>query len=312
MWALISRVALSIALSIGLITFAPGILAQPHALGEPQLSAHTYNTTISEFESKLEVARRMQGDLNHRVACLNKEADELVSLRNVKELELGQLHTLEQQLKGTVDEQQAAYDGYRTSLEVEERKLHALRANLRELQLRRDEQRLWIEQCKREKDWKRLWGLTCEADMNIAQTFGAIKNYEGDIAGAERRMQIARDSVEVATQNLEKSKGRLIMAGDKVKAIREESSRTERDIAVLMASLSDIRVVMQPFQIEIDEYANALNEARDVSVVDKRPRAVRKLSDISEKIDASIKRSSDAILKTDRKLGVGWMKACIN
>jgi len=102
MWALVFSIALSISLFVSAIAFQPGVLAQTQSLGEPQMSVPTYNTKISEFQSKLETARRMQADLNHRVACLNKRADDLVSMCNVKELELGVLRTRERQLKGSV------------------------------------------------------------------------------------------------------------------------------------------------------------------------------------------------------------------
>lgn len=281
----------------------------PDAL-EPGVPVAIYDTKIQEFQAKLETARLMQADLDRRVACLDKMADELVEVRNVKELALGQLRTREQDLEAGVLTQQAAYEGFRNNVLTEERALQALRAELRELQFRREQQRLWIEQCKREKHWTRLWGLTCEADMNIAQLIGDIKNYEGDIAGAERRMQISHDSVEAARRNLDQSRNQLVATRDEANAVREESARTEQIIGDLRSAISRIRVVEQPFRIEIDEYANALSEARDVGEADHRPRTLRKLADISARIDAAIGRSSDAVSQTDRALGVEWSKAC--
>ena len=312
LWASAPSIALGVFLFLSAIAFQPGVLAQTRGLGEPPMSESAYKTKISEFQSKLEMARRMQADLKHRVVCLDKRADDLVSIRNVKELELGQILSRGQQLEESVGTQQAAYDGYRKSFEEEERNLNGLRKTLHELQLRRDWQTQWIEECKREKDWKRLWGLTCEADMNIAQTFGAIKNYEGDIAGAEKRVQIARDSVQFAKQKLDQSRDQLTTTRSQAEAVREEFPRAEQAIGALRSALSQIRGFVQPFQIEIEEYANALNEARDVRVEDNRSRTVRKLSDITENIDAVINRSSDAISQTDKTLDEGWLKTCIN
>lgn len=312
MWSLAYSIALSISFFLSAIGFHPGVLAQTRGLGETPVSILTYDTKISDFQSKLETARRTQADLSYRVSCLNKMADDSVSIRDAKELKLGNLQTQVQQLVESVETQQALYNGYKKSFEVEEQTLNALRTNLRDLQRLRDQQWLWIQMCQQEKHWTRLWGLTCEADMNLSQTFGIIKNYEGDITGAEKRVQIARDTVELEKKNLDQSRDRLIATHDQVKTVREETSRTEQAIVVLKSALSSIRNVVQSFQIQIDEYANALNEAKDVSVGENWPRIVRKLSDISEKIGATIGRSLQAISQTDSTLGEGWLKSCVN
>jgi hypothetical protein len=146
--------------------------------------------------------------------------------------------------------------------------------------------------------------------MNLAKTFGQIKSYEGDIAAAARREQIARQSMESARARLTNSERDLTAARNRARDIGAEISRTETTIVNVSSVLATTRASIQPLQILIGDLLDALNEAKGVDLADQRPRALRKLAGIAGDVDAAIERGRTAATHADGTLGAGWMKSC--
>lgn len=293
--------AFSLSLFLSAVEFQPGALAQ---------TERPYQVQIAEFNSKLESARSTRADLDRRVACLNQREAQLTSERRDKELALGKLRSQELELARDLQTKQAAYDGFRATFLSEQDKLGGLRRELGSLQARQRAQEAWIQKCEEEKDWKRLWGLTCRADMNLAKTFGQIKNYENDISAAEKKEQIARQSMEFARANLDGGERALTAARKQAGDLGAEITRTETSIVDVSKALADIRASIQPLQIVIDEFSNALNEAKDVDLADARPRTLRRLGDIAAGVDTAMAGGRGAVADADGTLGAGWIKSC--
>lgn len=272
----------------------------------------SYQAQIAVFVSKFDTLQstRTALDLDQRVACLDQREAQLTSQRRDKEQALGELRVQEKKLMRDIQMQQAAYDGFSKSFMSEQQKLAKLRGELGNLLNQKRAQEQWIEECKRDKPWQHLWGLACEADMNIAKTFGQVKNYEGDITAAERTEQIARDSMEFSRSKLDDSGQKLTDTRKNASDIDKEIAQTETVLVNVSKRLADIRASMQSLKIVIDEFSQVLNDAKDVNLADERSRTVRILSSIAARADETIRSSVNAVSNTDKALGQGWMTGC--
>lgn len=299
---LVRTLALSMPLLFGTVAFNPGALAQ---------TQDEYDAKIAAFSAKLRTVENSKADTDQRVACLNQRDTQLTSQRKELETSVGNLRTQEQELTGNVVRLQSEYEGFAANLRTEQDRLNDMGLELNELQRQKQAQEDWIRQCQAEKDWHRLWGLTCEADMNIAKTFGQIKSYEGDIAAATRKEQIARESMEYARSKRDASvhtRDEIIKhAGEIDEAIRQ----TEASLVTVSKNLSDVRALKQPFQRVIGEFTVALNEATDVNFGEKRRRTLSLLSFIEKEADGALNNHTSAIVQTENSLGPGWMKTCV-
>jgi DNA repair exonuclease SbcCD ATPase subunit len=294
-------IALGLSLLLSTAAFDRGALAQTH---------ESHETQIAAFDSKLKTLQGLQDDLQRRAACLGQRDTQLTSQHTEKQLALGKLRSQEQELAQNIGRQQAVYEGFRSNLESEQNKLDNLRDQLESLKARKRAQEDWVRRCEAEKDWKRLWGLTCRADMDLSKAFGQIKNYEGDIAAAARREQIARESMESAAAELNTSEQRLIETRQRASEIDVAIVQTETALRNVSSMRADIRALIQPFRIVIDDLAAALNDAKDVNLADKRKRTMNLLSLIGEKADIAISDSAKVITLTDQTIGQDWMMAC--
>ena len=210
---------------------------------------------------------------------------------------------------GTASEtQQSAYDGYLANFENERSNLKRLRAQFEELRARKRIQEDGLRECKAK--WYTI-NAACDAAYGILELAGAIRNYDGDIAAAARREQSARESADFARGSLERSKAELESTRAQVNDIATEISRTEHEIGALKTALANLRDEIQPHQIVIDAFANALDEAKDVNLADQRPRTLRKLASIAADLDAAMASSTAAVQHANSVLPAGWMEVCI-
>jgi chromosome segregation ATPase len=284
--------------------FASDIALQPGALAQ---TAGLDPAKISEFQSKLEIAQRTQADLNRRVMCLNQRDAQLVSQRNNLEERIGRLRTEENKLAPEVNRLEAAYNDYIREYEKERSELDGFRRHLRELEARKRGQEQALQECK--SKWYTI-NASCDLAYNILEATGDIKNYDGAIAAAARREQIARDSANFAGEKLQQSKRDFDSTRDQANAVAAEINRTEHEMGAIKTALSGLRAEVQPSKILIDEFADALTEAKDLNLADARARVLRTLTDIGAKIDSAVVRSTAAIGGADATVGVEWMKSC--
>jgi chromosome segregation ATPase len=276
--------------------FVPGALAQ--GLDAAQ---------IAQFQSKLETARRARDELSQGVTCLDQRDAQLVSQRDNMEERIGTLRGEEERLAPKVGRLEAAYHSYNGEYEKERRELDGFRRRLQDLQARKREQEQALQECK-----AKWWTINASCDLayNILELAGAIKNYDGDINAAADRARIARDNANQANYNLQQSQQELVATRTRIDAGSAEAARMEREIEVLQEALSDLRAAVPPYQLGIDEFANAIEEANRVDLGDARARTARKLASIAETIDAAMARSNAAIQRVDSVLPAGWMAAC--
>jgi chromosome segregation ATPase len=297
-WAFVYSIALGISLFASDMAFQPGTLAQPESLDPAK---------ISEFQAKLEIAQRTQGDLSQRVTCLNQRDAQLVSQRNNLEERIGRLRRDEQRLDKASRDQQAAYDGYISTFQKEQRELDGFRRHREEVEARKRGQEQALRECKAK--WYTI-NASCDAAYSLLEVAGEIRNYDGDIAAAARRERIAHESAVLAHETLEKSRREFESTSVQANALAAEIPRTEHEMGATKAALSGLRQEASPYQGLIDQFANALTEAKDVNLTNARARTLRTLNDIAENIDAAVVHSTATVRHADENLGAEWMKSC--
>jgi hypothetical protein len=195
-----------------------------------------------------------------------------------------------------------------STFQKERKALFDLSRHREGLEARKRGQEQALRECKAK--WY-IPNAACDASYSLLEVVGEIKDYDGPIAAAARRERIAHESAVLAGENLEKSRRAFESTSVQAKAIVAAVTRTEHEIGAIKAALSDLRAEVQPHQILIDQFANALAEAKDVNLADARgARTERQLSVIAGDVDAAMVRSATAVRRADETLGTEWMKSC--
>jgi chromosome segregation ATPase len=287
---LVSAIAFSLSLFATSLAFQPGALAQAQS---------AYQGQIAAFTAKLEKARSTQADLRHLALCLDQRDANLVQQRGQLEVRLGQLRTEEKSLAPKVQTLETAYKQYKVNFEEERKKVVPLEKTIEKMVPNP------YERYKR----RACVGVSLQIEC-MGYGGGPFETVDAKLKDALRREQIARGSMDAAEQNLDASKRQLTTTRGQLNSTGLEIGQTEKAIVRVKQSLSDVRDLVQPLRIVIDEFANALNEAKDVSLADERPRILRKVGNIAAAVDATMARGHDAVAHADETLGAGWMKSC--
>ena len=297
-WVFVYSIALGISLFASDMAFQPGALAQTGSLDPAK---------ISEFQAKLESAQSTQADINRRVMCMDQRDAQLVSQRDNLDGRIGSLRDNEKTLAPKVKALEDAYRGYMGNYETERRIVDGFRRQREAVEARKRGQEQALRECKAK--WYTI-NASCDAAYSLLEVAGEIKNYDGDIAAAARREQIAHDSANFALGNLEQSKRDFDLTRKQADALAAEINQTEHEMGATKIALSGLRKEVQPNKNLIDQFANALTEAKDVNLADARARTLRALAEIAAKIDAAMVDSAAAVRRADENLGAEWMKSC--
>jgi chromosome segregation ATPase len=297
-WAFVYSIALGISLFASDMAFQPGALAQTGGLDPAK---------ISEFQAKLESAQRTQADINRRVMCMSQREPQLISQRDDLDLRIGSLRAKEKTLAPNVKAAEDSYRGYMDTYETERSNVDKFRRHREEVEARKRGQEQALRECKAK--WYTI-NASCDAAYSLLEVVGEIKNYDGDIAAAARREQIANDSANFALTNLEQSKQDFDSTRKLADALAADLKQTEHEMGATKIALSGLRAELQPNTNLIGQFANALEEAKDVNLADARARTLRALAEIARKIDAAMVDSTAAVRRADENLGAEWMKSC--
>jgi chromosome segregation ATPase len=294
-WSFVYPIALAISLFASDMAFQPGALAQDQS---------AYSAQIAAFTQKFETARSTQADLNRRVTCLDQRSADLVKQRDDLQRRLGQLLTEETTLSPKVQTAEAAYKQYRTNFEAEQKKVAELKNAIENMPGRIAYER-WKKACASTDYWDKRY---CANQLRT--DFGRRESIGRDLDAARRREQIALDSMNAERRNLEESERQLTTTRAQLNSNGSEIKQTETALVSVSKTLADVRGLVQPLRIKIDEFANALNEAKDVNPEIRRRNPLAKLNDIATNIDAAVAGSREAVSRADQTLGAEWMKSC--
>jgi chromosome segregation ATPase len=293
---LLSAIAVSLSLFAMSQTFQPGALAQ---------APSEYQQAVAAFTPKLEEAKGVQTDLNHLVACLGQRQGELE--RRSEELEglIGALVAEEKERAKEVTILEPAYNQLKLNFEAAERDV-AEKTRAYENMPGRAAYEKWKKSCDPKDPGYSLF--VCS--YGNRNPWSDIAQAERDLPAARRRLEIARDTMNAEKQQLDESQDKLKTARERLATTTGERQAKEREITVVKRSLSDVREVVQPLRIAVDQFDNLLTEAKKVDLADERRRTLLELQSIAGRIDETLRRSHAAVLRVNSTLPAGWQNTC--
>lgn len=266
------------------------LLSAPWAFSATTAALSTQE--IARYQLQLADARRRQSALGGAMECLVSRDAALVARRDAGQLRLGEMRQREPALRATMAREQAACDGYQETLLYEERNLEQLRGEHRGLQMKRVAQEQALRDCKAS-----FWTINalCDAAADIAHWVGAFERTEGQMRALESRLDRNRQALQDAQARLQQSRANLEQASAALLELDVQIRRTEGDIGVLQAELSALRGQAQAHQTLLDEFTDALAQARLIDTEDGRARTARRLRDAGQRFDAGASRLAAAV-----------------
>ncbi|WP_165187613.1 hypothetical protein [Caulobacter soli] len=280
----IRRTAATLAWLIGLLT---GLgLAQSPAWALPQEALTP--AAIKEFEQKLDTARAAQSVVAGRVVCFEQQDAALVKERDADQRRLGELVTHRRDLEAQTAQQREAYEGFRRLYDEERTRYDQIRQELDRLLAYRAAKEHALRECKRQFG---PFGFMCDLSKEIGEITGLIQRNDNEINVAYRRIQDAEAGMTQANENYRQSAEALART-------QEDTARTEREIRAAEASISRLQATLAVLRPEVhdnkvllDEFADALREAKGVG----RAPGARRVRTLAAQVDEAT-RKSDAVL----------------
>lgn len=267
------------------------MLLAPPCFSAPTAALSTQE--IARYQSQLADARSRQSALGGALECLVSRDAVLVARRDAGQLRLGEMRQREPALRATVAREQAACDEYRETLRHEERNLEQLRGEHRALQMKRAAQEQAVRECKAS-----FWTINalCDAAADIAHWIGAFERTEGQVRALESRLDRNRQALQDAQARLQQSRGTLEQASAALGELDARIRHTEGEIGAVQAELSALRGQAQAHQTLLDEFTDALAQARLIDTDDDRARTARRLRDAAQRFDAGASRLAAAVV----------------
>lgn len=288
-------------LTLTVLFFVGPLLLTAEAAAQDEVLSQA---TISEYTAKLTHARNIEVEVANRVECIEAHDAELASRRNALEQALGDLLRHKLDLDSEIAKQQEKQKGFSASYQSELANSARLQRELDNLQAKKQAQDAELRDCR--SKWYTLPGM-CQLSNWLLHTVGAIESVEGKIASSQRGLQIAEDGLNSVGLWLDQSQNELSFAQSQLVEVKTSIDQTEDDIQKLKTTLSDLRAKDQSYRKLLDDFANALKEAKSVDTADARARTARKIIRISDDVDAAVARVVDP---ANSVLPEGWRQNC--
>lgn len=250
---------------------------------------------IARYQSQLTDARTRQSTVGSALSCLAARDAVLVTRRDASQIRLGEMRKREQELRADVAREAAARDGHRDALQQEERNLEVLHHELAELRAKRAAQEQAVRECK-----SKLWIVpfpACDLADSIVHLTGLFKELDERIHTTERRVDQARQEMNHAASQLEQVQGQLDQTTAAATALDAEIRDTEHEIGVTQAEDSALRGEAHAYQLLLDDFTDALEQAAQIDTDDGRMRTARQLLDAARHFDAGAARLAAAIAR---------------
>jgi hypothetical protein len=290
------------ALAFGLFLFGASIIFQPAALAQTQ---EEYQQAVAAFIQKRATANSVLGDLTSVVGCLGQQEGKLQA--RDKELEgiIGHWAAEEKRLAPEVVRQQGIYNDFERNYGAAEKDFKAKSDAVENMPGRKQYLR-WKRSCD-PKDKEFSVNICRWGNSNM---FNEVARAERELPGALERRDSARKKMNDELNNLHGAQKSLKDAQKSLEDATAERHAKEGEFTRLRQSIADINNARQPLGVEIDEFNNALTAAGKVDLADERPRTLRKLQDISGKIDGILERSRAAVSQSKPLIPAESHQAC--
>ncbi len=302
--ARVRRVAVTLAWSFGLLAGAG--LAGPPAGAQDR--APLTPSAIAEFEQKLEGARAAQADIAARVACFARQKGLMIQQRDADQLRLGQLVQHRKALEPLLVRQEAEYRGFEATRNGEQARMDQLRGELGELERRKRSQERALANCKAEP-W--TINFVCDLAYGLAHLSGRFVDNQQKITDTQRRLDTAARNADAAEGRYRASKTDYDTTVADAGATTTQIKAAETSIGRLQAALSALETNAHDSKVLLDEFDNALDEARQVDTADGRARTARTVRGLAVRVDEATQRSGGLLKQAKDTLTEQQLRSCV-
>jgi len=279
--ATIRRTAATLAWLIGLLTGFG--LGESPAWAAPQEVLTP--AAIAEFEQKLSTARAAQAVVAGRVICLEQKDAALVRERDADQRRLGELVAHRRELEATTARQREEYEGFLRLYDEERNRYTQLRQELERLLAYRAAKEEALRTCRRQAG---PFSFVCDWSKEIGEATGLIQKNDNEINVVSRRLQDANAGMRRANENYSQSAAALATTQEDAVRTEREIRTAEASISRLQATLAVLRPEVHNSKVLLDDFADALNEAKG----DGRERSARRVRTLAAQVDEATRKSN--------------------
>lgn len=299
----IRRRAAALILSFGLLA-GLGFASAPAEAQDP--SALT-PAAIAAFEQKQQGARAAQADIAARVACFGQQKRQLIQQRDQDQLRLGELVGRRKALDPVLVAQAAEYRTFETARNAEQARLGQLQFELADLQRRKAAQERALANCKAEP-----WTINalCDLAYGLAHLTGRFVDNQQQINETQRRFDSAAQQAEAAEGRYRVSKAAYDANEAEAAAETVQIKAAETSIARLQAALTTLETNVHDSKLLLDEFDDALSEAKRVDTADGRARTARAVRGLAIRVDEATQRSGALLAQAKTTLTDQQLRSC--
>lgn len=298
------RAALAMAWSIGLL----GGLGFAGAPAGAQDRAPLTPAAIAQFEQKLERARADQADIAARVKCFEGQKRQMIQQRDADQLRLGQLVGHRKALEPTLVTQEAEYKAFAVARDAEQARLVRLQNDLSDLERRKSSQERALANCKAE--WWTI-NAVCDLAYGLAHLTGRFVDNQQQITETRRNLDIAARAAETSEGRYRQSKTAYDANEADATATSTQIRAAETSIGRLQAALSTLETNSHDSKQLLNEFDDALDEAKQVDTADGRARTARLVRDLAVRVDEASQRSASLLAGAKATLTEQQLRSCL-
>lgn len=301
MGARLRRTAAALVWSVGLFA----------GLGLPAVAQDRSPLTpeaIAAFEQKLEGARAAQSDIATRVTCFAGQKTLMIQQRDADQLRLGQLITHQNELGPLLVRQEAEYKGFEAARDAEQGRMDGLRAELADLERRKRSQERALENCKAE--WWTI-NAVCDLAYGLAHLTGRFTDTGKKIGETQGRLDSAAQHAREAEGRYRASKADYDTSVADAATTKSQITAAETSIGRLQAALTALETNRHDSKELLDEFDNALEDAREVDTADGQARTARLVRGLAVRVDEAVQRSAGLLKQAKDTLTEQQLRSCI-
>ncbi|UYO41249.1 hypothetical protein KQX62_08145 [Rhodopseudomonas palustris] len=285
------------------LSIAVGFSQVPVRAADEALTAEQ----IADFESKLAQAREAQTDATKRLGCLDQQDQQLVIKRDQDQLRLGELVRRKNEVEATLIRQRAEYDSYKAEFDQANQRFGEARNRLHQLQQIEEAKQAALRKCSAEFGFL---GFLCVPALKTAELIGAIPETEKLVAEESRRLADAAAARDAAASRFRESEAAFAASDVAAATANKEIKAAEASISALDKALATLRPSILDNKKLLDEFADALNEAKTVDTADGRGRTARRVRDLAKRVVTALQGANTLLASSKAALAQYQLTAC--
>jgi len=262
---------------------------------------------IAAFEQQLTNARATHDDIATRVTCFGQQKTSLIQQRDKDQLRLGALMKHQGELEPLLVRQTAEYKGFEATRDAEQARLIQLNNELEHLRQRKAGQERALADCKASP-----WTINalCDLAYSLAHLTGHFVDNGQQLTDTQRRLDIAIEATRGAEQRYRDSKAAYDANTIDASATTTQIRSAEVSIARWQAALTTLETNAHDSKLLLDEFDDALDEARRVDTADGKARTARAVRGLAVRVDEATRRSGALLGQAKTTLTEQQLRSC--